>query len=457
LTTSPVRTALAVVALLALPAATAAAAPQRLAQALYVADPAIVGGKTLFGQTDILGYTADANVARYSVKTVSPGEQPRTLYSADASQTSSGEEDDDYAFSFAASGTNLAVLDQGDYEGAVAHWEDWLYAGAQGVRPAQVLHCTDEAGENPAVVPFALDGTRLVYVDGSCPPHAPQAVVDGPVRLAVPAGETVDAVAVAGDFLAYSTVGANVRRVVVARVSTGAEAYHLDVPASGALAVAPDGTVAFAGHDNVFGQCGTPKLGWASPAAPFAHIIAGAEPCSAHIALAGGRIGYLEVRYRAFRTTDLSGHEVTVARDVTSFAMAADHAAVVLPDCAGQALWNIDAIDAPAGRPRAAKTCPTSLRSRRVLLRGRTANVRLSCPRGCNGLIGIGPSRHGRDAARSQPYDLTAGTATIRLPLSPRDARRLAGRRRAYVLMTDHPTPDGDFRIRRPIPVSLRR
>lgn len=273
-----------------------------------------------------------------------------------------------------------------------------LRFGARGERLPVAFECNAQGS-----VPYAVDAERLLFVDG-CASEAPTVVlVDRRTEerrtIAVISDETrgIRDVALAGDFAAYvlsDRQGAG--ELVVSRLTSAGgyrvpvalgDTTEIDLDASGRLAVLTPAGLA----DD--GCAGT--LSWYAPAEPFAHRLP-VEPCPVPIAWAGERIAYAGGPASAgtadeLRTVGLDGRDqvgVDAGR-VGLHSFDADERALAygLSACDGGIRLFVLPLSERAGPPPA--SCPTRLASRKVGIRGRRADVRLACPRGCSGTIRI--------------------------------------------------------------------
>lgn len=307
-----------------------------------------------------------------------------------------------------------------------------LRFGARGERLPVVFECKSRGS-----VPYAVDGERVLFVDGCNSETEAVVLVDRRTEerrtIAVISDEArgIRDVALAGDFAAYVLSDRQGAGELVVSGVNGVGGYRvpmalgatteIDLDASGRLAVL---TPALAPDDDAC--AGT--LSWYAPAEPFAHRLP-VEPCPVPIAWAGERIAYTGGPASTstgdeLRTVGLDGHDQlgVDAGHVGLHSFDADERALAygLSACDGGIRLFVLPLSERAGPPPA--SCPTRLASRKVGVRGRRADVRLACPRGCSGTIRI--LWRGRKVSRG-PFFTQARRRAVHAVRLPRRLRRL--------------------------------
>ncbi|MCW3063513.1 MAG: hypothetical protein JWN32_685 [Solirubrobacterales bacterium] len=397
-----------------------AAARVRLVGATQLGHPTLLGSRVLYERQ---GAASDGG-ASYILESLGPGGRS-TLVSAPTAVVHNGGIAHTTAYAYAASATNLALAElDGSNRGSQRLGSVTLSFSALDQSATETIATCDQPVA-PHPPPFAVEGPRIAFVEGACEGTAESVVVHeiggADVRIAVPAGDTVSAVALAGDYVAYDLEpppGGGGPAVVVASRVTGAESFRVG-GTGGPFALQPDGTLAA-----VALSCPDTTLLVASPAAPAPQIVAGAHPCSP-LRLGGGRVVYRDTAGHLHVAGLAAGDKTLVDAAVGDFDADAQRAVYTFPDCAGRALFRVGLDEAPSA-PAAPSRCPVRVRQRALRLRGTHVVVPLACPQACRGQISL--TRGGRLASTSFTVpDPGNGTAALQLSSG---ARRRVGRGR---------------------------
>jgi hypothetical protein len=375
----------------------------------------VLGDRVVYEST---GRAADG-ASTYALATIGPGGRRSALVAAPTAVIRTDGVAHATSYAYAASRTHLALaeLDRSTRGSSSLGSVTLSFSALNGKATETIASC--EQPDAPRAPPFAVDATRIAFVAGACE-GAPETLVIheqhvGDVRIAVPAGDTVTAVALAGDYVAYDLESAAPPRILVAARATGAEVFHVD-GTGGPFALQADGTLAAVG-----GACPGTTLLTASPAAPAPSIVADAHPCSP-VRLAGGHVVYRSADAQ-LHVADVGGTDRTLIETaVGDFDADAQHAVYTLPDCAGRALYRAPLGDFPT-RPAPVGSCPLRVRKRSLRLHGTHVIVPLSCPHACRGQLEL---RRGATLART-PFavdDPGTGSVTLRLGARARRLRR---------------------------------
>lgn len=309
--------------------------------------------------------------------------------------------------------------------------------------------------------PFSIDGSELSYQQ-QCAPRR-QLRVPGPLTITdlmsgaseeveLAEGTIVISVAGADRYLAYLARPAEDDRfdravpnatLVVYDRERRRVAYSLEISDWGlddVVDVASDGTVALMRASGGRG-CGAYGLSWTSLAEPREHAVA-ARPCTAALAIAGGEILFLDdpTAKNRLQTDPSPGSRlraVALEGDVRDIV---PHGAELGPDfdidgtrvsygvrnCRGG--YDLMVARASLRQPPVRRVeCPVRLRSRRLVVAegGQRVAIRVACPRGCYGAVGL--RRGGRPFGRRR-FTLPAGASRLPLALDLRIRGVLGGR-----------------------------
>lgn len=417
-------------------AGSAHAAPDALLYGPALSQPTALTTGTVVGTVDMVGRSD-----RYSVLSFGAGGTPSTLYRADATPTESGAAVHNAEYGYAASDSHLAVLrvESMVTEQSVAQ-SAGLGFGARSDLPVLPSVFACDSGGTPGPT-FAVDGARVAMLADECGPMRLLVHEAGSTRTLPVAANTIDrSLELAGGYVAYEVStprgdGTYAGRTVVARADTGEEVFGVDGSASG-FALAPDGTLVVAVTRRAIDRdqtCLSGQLFVATPAAPAPREVPGAQPCG-RVELAGDRAVFRDPD-AVLRATSLTGESVALASGVigdAEFDGAPGRVALLMPSCAGSALYAL-ALDGSSGEPEQVGPCTARLLSRNLRVSGRTASVRLDCPRGCMGSVSLSFAGGFRSIAGGPFFAAPGRRATVRLRLSRTVARsvRRRGRRPA--------------------------
>ena len=416
-----------------------AVARERLAGAPSITHPTVLGQRVVYESVG----TKPTGAPSYVLSSIAPGVQPDVLVSADTSVVRSGGVLHDTAISYAITPTYLALAElDTSVRGLAQLGSVTLSFGTRdGTATDTVVDCDQPTAAHAP--PFAADSSRIAYVPGACDGSAESIAVfdaaDGTTHgVSIPQGDTVHAIALAGNYVAYDlqppSAGADPPRVAVANWTTGTEVFHLD-GTNGPFALQADGTAVVAE-----GACPAATLLSASVIDVTPRLVPGARPCSP-LRLAGGNVVYLDADRHLHVTQLNGGDEALVDAPVGDFDADDTYAAYTFPDCAGRALYRV-ALTEPPSAPSAPGACPVRLRSAVIRLRGTRVIAPLACPKACRGTATL--SRAGARLARATFSVLDPGSGSAVLRLSAAVRRRLGHGRIAARLTLVSRLPSGN-------------
>jgi len=444
-------------------------APAHAASTPLLAEP--VAGPVFAGDAVLFGARDPRNALE--IRAWTAGQDPRALagFPARAADDWSSE-----ALELAGSSTRLAyslAITAPSGEGATQ--TSFVAASAPLTSSASPLEALVTCGPDLATVrrPIAVSEDAVAYAPGACRAFedgtTPEVVVrdlapgaaDPTLTIKLGAQESVQALALAGRYVAWATVRTVVVYDRVARREVYRVGGQLSTP-SPELGLQPDGTVATAAlvSSSPAGGDLSCVVRWASPTSPTWHVAATARSCGTTLALAGDRIAFLRYGGRLLSSgaelvlVGLAGSERTVARFSAGHplagAIAFDGARVAWArvDCGSVTLQVEDVADPPAGavtsRCGAPRVAPRSLRLRPD---GSVA-LTLSCAGGCNGQVILATAVPSRPSA-GIPFSRRVGFARFALPRRGRTriaipltakGRRLVARARGARIFAAVPT-----------------
>ena len=243
-------------------------------------------------------------------------------------------------------------------------------------------------------------------------PLPESSVVQG---LAVTAGHVAAVLLQAGDPTTSPLT------LVVWNAQTGQQQYQVALgdgsqTSIDALTIGSDGSTAWISSDIRTAGCAT--LSWASAAEPTPHRLP-VCPGIADLASAGGRIAYRIGVGTVGRlvTSDFDGsHPLTAFASSIVHVAAFDQTRIVTtrPTCGGSVIVETEPANTddqnPLDRNPRDLICPGKIETSRARLRRHEATLRVSCPRGCVGLILLRRQKDGEAFAGSGQFVLTATT-----------------------------------------------
>jgi hypothetical protein len=419
-----------------------AAARVRMVGGALLGHPTLVGSRVLYENP---GVASDGTTA-YVLDSLGTSGRPRMLVSAPTTVVHSEGTDHTTSYVYAATPTHLALAElDGSTRGSKDLGSVTLsFSALDGSATETIASCEQPIA--PHAPPFAVDASRIAFVEGACEGTPETVVIHDPgvseVRIAVPADRVVDAVALAGDYVAYDlsspVPGGPAPEIVVASRATGAESFHVDGSA-GPFALQSDGTLAIVGG----GVCPSTVLMLASPAAPTPQVVPGAHPC-APVRLAGGRVVYRDASAHLHVASAAAGDATLIDARVGDFDADATNAVYTFPDCAGRAIYRVGLTESPAA-PAVPGSCAVGVRRTALRLRGSRVVVPLSCPRACHGTIAL---RRGAQLASTRFAVSDPGTGQAELRLSVSARRRLGHGRLAATLTVRSILPSGSVSTR---------
>jgi hypothetical protein len=400
-----------------------------------VQGPMLAGDRVAWSQETCLAgcrQFATGTSRRFEIFSARPAGRTRRLFRARTAFGASGPDTFSEQYSFLLSEQVLAttyIALRGAEAEADTSGEAELRAGPPGTAGRRLLSCRSNAFGFVGVAPVALDGSRLAYDPDPC---------DGVARLVVhdvatgttqtlpePAGGSP--LRLRGRFVAWieGSGPAAAARLVVYDLDAGATAYSAPADRILALDLDSDGTVA-AVNGQMGDVCPEGRLLRYSVAVP-APVDLGVDVCATGVRIEAGRIVFLglEGSTRTLRAMDPGGAVEDVVRFGRVFPGGFDAAgtrvAWAARNCAGGQTIFTAALD---GRPRRAGStnCRARFRPGRVPVRRGVATLRLFCPRGCAGEVGL------RHVAEPRPFSLKPGEGEVRLRLGPRARARLERR-----------------------------
>jgi len=374
--------------------------------------PTALGGETVYEATAIRNRRTF-----YYLRSRGSTGAVRTLFSDDV--TTSGNIDVQFVtdHSYQASATDLAlVTTTAEETGTDLSGHGMLDFGRRGSsHPVAVADCATDSGD-PAPPPFDLDGSRLAVVgDAHCNGNQVRILPESgtPVTISAPAGVFVDAVDLAGAFVAYGYTQAGARHVVVLDSNTGMVRYAVS-PSGTGFTLSVDGTLTVSKAASA-SDCSDGTIVYYTVAAPIAHPVPAAHPCRGAAVVDGAAV-YFSGGGSLRRALLSGGPESTlvpggidVARSMLS--ATADRAVFTAPVCRGHALYEVP-LTASSALPRRSS---------------RYAVLRIRCPRGCHGEFELSLTRHlGSHTVADEIVALPPGhrTRSVRLRLDARTARR---------------------------------
>jgi hypothetical protein len=390
--------------------------------------PVLVGEQTVWSEVGCLRgcgpLSFSGTDSLYEIRMAGGGETG-TLFRARQVRASSGPSFIHRTFSFLASEAQLVTLastSTGDEAEGEAR-RVVVRAGAPGTGRSVLVDCSAEYFGGEA--PIALDGSRLAYDPDPCD-GVPRLVVRDLVtgattELPEPAGGGL--IDLRGRFAAWIASLGGEPRLVVHDLMAGTTAYSAPSPGVTALDLDADGTVA-AVSGMPRRPCATGRLLRYSVAAPAPADLGPA--CATGVAIDAGRIFFLgwDGPARTLRALTPAGAVEDLVRfgrvRPGAFDVEGERLAWAARACTGDAAIFAGTM-AEAPYDAGSINCRARLSPGAVPVRRGVATIRLTCPRGCAGELGL------RHAARRQ-FSLMPGEREVRIRLWRRVRERLERR-----------------------------